>query len=115
MATFYARQNDNKVNIEATLLNADKTPIDLSEIDRVEFHVGKEGETSVESRIIDVVAAVVGDPTEGNVKYTLTSDDLAAEPATYDAEFEIFWPDGTDHTVPTKAGQFKFVIGRVVK
>jgi hypothetical protein len=115
MATFYARQNDNKVYITATLLNADKTPIDLSDISVVEFHVGKEGDPSEEARIIDADAAVIGDPTLGRVRYLLTNEDLSAEPATYDAEFEIFWPDGTDHTVPTKAGQFKFVIGKVVK
>ncbi len=107
MATFYMKQNDANTDMYATLKNADDTVIDLSTASKVKFHVGYEGD--VASKLIDANCTIVNAAT-GRVRFRWTASHAALEPGTYDAEFEITWPDGTIRTVPSKSGQCKVVI-----
>jgi len=106
--TFYAKANDAKVTITATLYNADDTVVDLTNVQAVHVHVGKAGDTA--SYIIDGLCTVSLPKTAGIVTYVLTAADLAHEERNYDIEFETTWAAGRINTFPSK-GNLKFVLG----
>ena len=107
MATYYLTQRDANVRMTATLKNADESIISLAEASTVTFHLGYEGDP--DSVLVQGSCSIV-DAAAGRVLYIWTAQDTDLAPGTYDAEYQIAWPDGTLRTVPSKAGGFKVVV-----
>jgi len=106
--TFYAKVNDAKVTMTATLYNADDTVVDLTTCIAVHVHIGRAGDTP--SYIIDGICTVSMPKTAGIVTYELTAADLAHEAGEYDIEFETLWGGSRINTFPSK-GNLKFLLG----
>jgi hypothetical protein len=90
---FTIKQNDTKPALIAILQELDGTPIDLTSATGIEIVV-----KSAEGAFQWKKTATFVDKPEGQVQYTWESADTAAA-GTYNAEFEITWPDGIQ-TVP---------------
>lgn len=106
MATFYLVQNDRNITMTATLRNADRTPIDLTDAE-VLFHMGYEGDPA--SIVVEGLCTIV-DAEAGQVRYTWKAEDTNVDPAQYCAEFQITWGTATIRTVPTRSGGFRVVV-----
>ena len=106
--TFYAKVNDAKVTMTATLYNADDTVVDLTACTTVHVHIGRAGDTP--SYIIDGTCTITAPATAGTVTYVLTAADLAHPEGSYDLEIETTWGGGRINTFPSK-GNLKFVLG----
>lgn len=94
MSAFYIKQNDTVPSIRASLENGSGNAVDLIDA-TVNFHMRTIGGTAVTT---DAAATVVN-AASGIVQY----DWLAADTDTigsYQAEFEVTYPDGTVETFP---------------
>lgn len=93
MATFYMKQNDTHPKMLASLKDGDGDPIDLTNAS-VRFHMRTLSGTTV----VNAVAAIVTAAT-GLVRYDWQAADTA-NVGTYQAEFEVTYPDNTVETFP---------------
>lgn len=91
--TFYIKQNDTVPSIRATLQNGNGDPVDLINAS-VRFHMRAIGaNTAVDA------AAVVVSAAAGIVQYNWTATDTDII-GSYQAEFEVTYPDSTVETFP---------------
>ena len=104
---YYAKQNDKLRPFRATLLDAEKEPIDLTEADSVELHIGYHG--APDNAIVSRAAAILDPPTAGRIQVYLTQEELTTS-GEYDVEVQINWVGGGIETVPSKEGQNKAII-----
>lgn len=95
--TFYIKQNDTVPSIRATLQNGSGNPVDLIDA-TVRFHMRAIGVSAVK---VDA-AAVVMNEALGLVQYNWISADTNVI-GSYQAEFEVTYPDGTIETFPNNA------------
>lgn len=89
------KRNDLPI-LQRQLLDADKQPVDLTNVDTVVFNMAT-AETHVAK--ITRAAAVVVDATDGQVSYTFQAGDTDTS-GWYDAEFEVTMNDGTVQSYP---------------
>lgn len=94
---FFIKQADTSPPIVAILKDANLAPVDLTGA-TVRFIMTNKA-TLV--KVIDAPANVVSAPA-GRVSYNWVSPDTNV-PATYKAEFEVHWLDGTYETFPNSA------------
>lgn len=92
--TFYIKQNDTVPSIRATLQNGNGDPVDLINAS-VRFHMRAIGANNT---TVDA-AAVVITPAAGVVQYNWIADDTDTI-GSYQAEFEVTYPDSTVETFP---------------
>lgn len=92
--TFYIKQNDTVPSIRADLFNGSGDPIDLVNAS-VRFHMRK---ARGGAALVDSAALVISEP-DGTVQYDWVAEDTA-EIGSYQAEFEVTYPDGTIETFP---------------
>jgi predicted dehydrogenase len=92
--TFYIKQNDTVPSIRAELRNGNGDPVDLINA-TVQFHMRAIGanQTTVDAASVVVSAA------SGVVQYNWIADDTVTI-GSYQAEFEVTYPDGTIETFP---------------
>ena len=95
MSTFYIKENDTVPSIRATLQNGSGDPVDLINA-TVRFHMRAIGSTSA---VVDASATVVSDA-GGIVQYDWNAADTA-DIGSFQAEFEVTYPDGTIETFPS--------------
>lgn len=95
--TFNIKQNDTVPGIRATLQNGSGDPVDLINA-TVQFHMRAIGSTTVK---VDA-AAVIIDEALGLVQYNWIAADTNVI-GSYQAEFEVTYPDGTIETFPNNA------------
>ena len=95
--TFNIKQNDTVPSIRATLQNGSGNPVDLINA-TVQFHMRAIGSTAVK---VDA-AAVIIDESLGLVQYNWIAADTNVI-GSYQAEFEVTYPDGTIETFPNNA------------
>jgi len=94
MSDFTIKQNDTRPNLDAQLLNADGTPIDLTGC-TVRFLMVPTSGGAVK---VDGICAIT-DAENGKVRYYWSAGDTANF-GDYKAEFEVTFPDGSKQTVP---------------
>ena len=92
--TFYIKQNDTVPSIRATLQNGNGDPVDLINAN-VRFHMRAIGANNTK---VDA-AAVVITPAAGVVQYNWVAADTDTI-GSYQAEFEVTYPDSTVETFP---------------
>jgi len=92
--TFYIKQNDTVPSIRAELQNGSGDPIDLLDAS-ARFHMRNIGGNTA---VVDAEAVIINEPS-GVVQYNWVAADTAAI-GSYQAEFEITYPDGTIETFP---------------
>jgi Rib/alpha/Esp surface antigen-like repeat protein len=92
--TFHIKQNDTVPSIRAELQNGSGDAVDLINA-TVRFHMRAIGSTTA---TIDADASVVNEP-QGIVQYDWVAEDTATI-GSYQAEFEVTYPDGTIETFP---------------
>ena len=92
--TFYIKQNDTVPSIRAELQNGNGDAVDLIDA-TVQFHMRAIGanQTTVDA------AAVVVSAASGIVQYNWIAADTDTI-GSYQAEFEVTYPDGTIETFP---------------
>lgn len=95
MSTFYIKENDTVPSIRATLQNGSGNSVDLINA-TVRFHMRAIGSTTA---IVDASAAIINDA-GGIVQYNWDAADTA-EVGSFQAEFEVTYPDGTIETFPS--------------
>jgi phage baseplate assembly protein gpV len=93
MGIFFVKQNDTQPRMLATLKDGDGTVIDLTSA-TARFHMRTPSGTVV----VDAAATVVN-AAAGIVRYDWQAADTASV-GTYQAEFEITYPDNTVETFP---------------
>jgi len=96
VSDFVIKQNDTRPVLEAQLLNADGTPINLTNCTVKFFMVsisasGGQPKVNASCAIIDAV--------NGKVRYSWQAADTS-DYGDYKAEFQITFPDGSIQTVP---------------
>ena len=96
MADFSIKAHDSLPTIQAALINADSTPLDLSDALGVRFIMRGTGSGQVKVN----AGAVVVDPAGGVVRYDWSGTDTDT-PGAYQGEWEISWPGDKKQTVPT--------------
>lgn len=89
--TFYIKRNDTSPAIQYTLL-VDGTAVDITGA-AVRFHMARDRHI-----VVDAVATTVN-AVGGVVRYDWQPDDTVSA-GTYDAEFEVIYPDGSIETFP---------------
>lgn len=82
--TFFLKRNDLGPPIVVALLDGDRVPVDLTNIEEVRFHMRPRNTDTV---VVDA-AATVTDAGSGIVQYDWADGDTA-ELGAYDAEFEV--------------------------
>jgi len=92
--SFQIKENDTTPSLRAALLNGSGNAVDLIGA-TVRFHMRTLGSSSV---TIDESASVVSQA-EGIVQYNWVSGDTA-DVGSYQAEFEVTYPDGNVETFP---------------
>lgn len=92
--TFYIKQNDTVPSIRATLQNGNGDPVDLINA-TVRFHMRAIGANNT---TVDAAAVVVS-AADGIVQYNWIADDTDTI-GSYQAEFEVTYPDSTVETFP---------------
>lgn len=92
--TFYIKQNDTVPSIRATLQNGNGDPVDLINA-TVRFHMRLIGANNT---TVDAAAVVVS-AAAGIVQYNWIADDTDTI-GSYQAEFEVTYPDSTVETFP---------------
>ncbi len=92
--SFYIKQNDTVPSLRAALENGSGTAVDLTNA-TCNFHMRAIGSTTV---VVDGVAQIVNEAT-GIVQYNWVADDTDTV-GSYQAEFEVTYPDGTIETFP---------------
>ena len=92
--TFYIKQNDTVPSIRATLQNGNGDPVDLINA-TVRFHMRAIGANNT---TVDAAAVVVS-AAAGIVQYNWIADDTDTI-GSYQAEFEVTYPDSTVETFP---------------
>ena len=92
--TFYIKQNDTVPSIRATLQNGNGDPIDLINA-TVRFHMRAIGASNT---TVDADATILN-AASGIVQYNWTADDTDTI-GSYQAEFEVTYPDATVETFP---------------
>lgn len=92
--TFYIKQNDTVPSIRATLQNGNGDPVDLINA-TVRFHMRAIGANNT---TVDAAAVVVS-AEAGIVQYNWIADDTDRI-GSYQAEFEVTYPDSTVETFP---------------
>jgi hypothetical protein len=91
-ADLYLHQGDRLPWAQATLADGNGDPVDLTTATSVRFVMRAIGAESV---AIDQAASVVGDPTDGVVRYEwATADTEAADVGAYFGEFTVIFPGG---------------------
>lgn len=94
MSTFYIKENDTSPAIRATLLNGSGDTVDVQD-STVRFHMRVLGQTAT---VIDAAATLIN-ATGGVVQYNWQAGDTDTI-GSYQAEFEVTYPDGTIETFP---------------
>ena len=92
--TFYIKQNDTVPSIRATLQNGNGDPVDLINAS-VRFHMRAIGANNTK---VDAAAVVVS-AAAGLVQYNWIAADTDTI-GSYQAEFEVTYPDSTVETFP---------------
>lgn len=95
--TFYIKQNDTVPSIRATLQNGSGNPVDLIDA-TVRFHMRAIGASAVK---VDGVVNIINESL-GLVQYNWIGADTDSI-GSYQAEFEVTYPDGTIETFPNNA------------
>ena len=95
--TFNIKQNDTVPSIRATLQNGSGDPVDLIDA-TVRFHMRAIGSTTVK---VDGVVNIINESL-GLVQYNWIAADTDSI-GSYQAEFEVTYPDGTIETFPNNA------------
>lgn len=95
MADFSIKAHDLLPSIQATLSNADGTPLDLTSAESVRFIM-----RATSGGVVVGAEAIVVDPPSGVVRYDWSVGDTDT-PGPHQAEWEILWPLGKKQTVPT--------------
>ena len=93
--TFYIKENDTVPSIRATLQNGSGTAVDLVNA-TVRFHMRAIGSTTA---TIDASASIISEA-GGVVQYNWQAGDTA-DVGSYQAEFEVTYPDSTVETFPS--------------
>jgi len=94
MSTFHIKQNDTVPSLRAALENGNGDAVDLTNA-TCQFHLRKIGSTTV---VVDASAQIVTEAT-GIVQYNWIADDTDTV-GSYQAEFEVTYPDNTVETFP---------------
>jgi hypothetical protein len=92
--TFYLKQNDTVPSLRAELQNGSGAAVDLVNA-TVRFHMRAVGSATA---TVDADASVIGAST-GIVQYDWLAEDTVTI-GSYQAEFEVTYPDGTIETFP---------------
>jgi Rib/alpha/Esp surface antigen-like repeat protein len=92
--SFYIKQNDTVPSLRAALENGSGTAVDLTGA-TCQFHMRPLGSTTI---TVDAVAQIVNEAT-GIVQYNWIAADTDTI-GSYQAEFEVTYPDGTIETFP---------------
>jgi Rib/alpha/Esp surface antigen-like repeat protein len=92
--SFYIKQNDTVPSLRAALENGSGTAVDLTGA-TCQFHMRSIGATAV---TVDAVSQIVDEAT-GIVQYNWIAADTVTV-GSYQAEFEVTYPDGTIETFP---------------
>ena len=92
--SFYIKQNDTVPSIRAALENGSGDAVDLTNA-TCNFHMRPLGSTTI---TVDASAQIVTEAT-GIVQYNWVADDTDTI-GSYQAEFEVTYPDGTVETFP---------------
>ena len=93
--TFYMKQNDTAPSIRANLKDGDGAAIDLTGAS-IRFHMRTIGGTSSK---VDAAGYVISPPASGIAQYNWIAADTDTV-ASYQAEFEVTYSDGTIETFP---------------
>lgn len=95
MADFSIKRGDTEPALAATLEDDEGNPVDLTNVNGVDFHMKdpRESGTKVDA------AATVTDGANGVVEYRWASGDTDT-PGEYDAEFEVTYSGGGVETFP---------------
>lgn len=101
---FVIKQNDTSPVVSAVLKDSNGAVKDLTAAS-VRFHMKA---YQADSTKVDAAGTVVGDPTEGVVKYVWQAGDTDTV-GTYNAEFEVTYGDGSVETFPN-TGNLTLVI-----
>ena len=92
---FHIKQNDLNPVYE-TVLKRGTATVDLTTATSVTFKMRKRHSTIL---VVDAAATIDTPATDGTVYYTWVTGDTATA-GSYDAEWEVLWPSGTE-TFPT--------------
>ena len=92
--TFKIKENDTTPSLRAELLNGSGNAVDLIGT-TVRFHMRTMGSSTAD---IDAVASVISEPL-GIVQYDWADGDTS-DVGSYQAEFEVTYPDGNIETFP---------------
>ena len=92
--SFYIKQNDTVPSLRAALKNGSGDAVDITGA-TCQFHMRVLGQTSV---TVDASAQIIDEET-GIVQYNWVADDTDTI-GSYQAEFEVTYPDGTIETFP---------------
>lgn len=92
--SFYIKQNDTVPSLRAALENGSGTAVDLTNA-TCNFHMRPLGSTTI---TVDASAQIVTEAT-GIVQYNWIAADTDTV-GSYQAEFEVTYPDGTIETFP---------------
>lgn len=98
-ANVYMKRGDTSPPIEKTLTGADDLPADLNDINAVTFFMRPFRGKREDAVVLGGTTDVVGDPTEGNVKYTWADGDTDVA-GIYFGEFEVIYVDDSRETFP---------------
>ena len=88
-------QGDSAPPITGALKNVDGTPFDLTNITSVRFQMRRQSDRRY---TVDAVAAIVGSPTSGSVKYVWAANDLDVVGDDYIGQWELHYSDGKIQT-----------------
>ncbi len=92
--SFYIKQNDTVPSLRAALKNGSGDAVDITGA-TCQFHMRVLGQTTV---TVDASAQIIDEET-GIVQYNWVADDTDTI-GSYQAEFEVTYPDGTIETFP---------------
>ena len=92
--SFYIKQNDTVPSLRAALQNGSGDAVDITGA-TCQFHMRVLGQTTV---TVDASAQIIDEET-GIVQYNWVADDTDTI-GSYQAEFEVTYPDGTVETFP---------------
>lgn len=92
--SFYIKQNDTVPSLRAALKNGSGDAVDITGA-TCQFHMRTLGQTTV---TVDASAQIIDEET-GIVQYNWVADDTDTI-GSYQAEFEVTYPDGTIETFP---------------
>lgn len=101
---FTIKRNDRLPFLQATLIDRDGDPADLTDADTIRFLMRAIGDATL--KVDSNAVTVLGDPVLGVVEYQWATDDTDTAEE-YEAEFEVVYTgDGRKQTFPNDDHRF---------